>query len=182
MTSYIPNSYGSALDPGTLGACSGGQVHPMAPNNNSYHRQLSNYAYSSYGNQAMYPRFPPYDRLEVRPIDNTQPEDYYRHCENTKPINSSGTTAESARQYGGSSIPEPEMTGFGNCALSENSGYINKRSPGEFPKPDTPTSSPNDSDGCSAPIDGSGDVGANNSTSDVPVYPWMRSQYGKDQE
>ncbi|XP_041372251.1 homeobox protein Hox-B7a-like [Gigantopelta aegis] len=184
MSSYIPNSYGSSLDPGALGPCSGGQMHPMASNNNatSYHRQLSNYAYSSYGNQAMYPRFPPYDRLDVRPIENNHTDDYYRQCENTKPIGSSNTSSDSARQYGGASVPEPEIPGFGNCALSENNGYINKRSPGEFPKPDTPTSSPNDSDGCSATNDGSGEVGGSNSTSDVPVYPWMRSQYGPNRK
>ncbi|XP_067686808.1 homeobox protein Hox-B6-like [Haliotis asinina] len=179
MSSYIPNSYNTSLDPTSLGSCNGGQIH-MTPNS-SYPsvRQLQNYSYSSYNAQSMYPRFPSYDRLDVRSMGgHAQSNDFYRTHENTNP------NSENCRQFG-ERIPEADIPEFSSCKLNGGHGYSDKDTVTDLPQSDSPSPSPHGSDGYPAgcPNETGGDTGSDsNSTSTLPVYPWMRSQYGPNRK
>lgn len=176
MSSYIPNSYNTSLEPTSLGSCNGGQIH-MTPNS-SYPsvRQLQNYSYSSYNTQSMYPRFPSYDRIDVRSMGgHVQSNDFYRTHENSNP------NSENCRQFG-ERIPETDVPEFNSCKLNGGHGYSEKDTVSDLPQSDSPSPSPQGSDGYPAgcPNETGGDTGSDsNSTSTLPVYPWMRSQYGE---
>ncbi|XP_050404511.1 homeobox protein Hox-B6 [Patella vulgata] len=171
MSAYMPNSY-NPIDNSLMTQCNGGQTNLTNGPDYAAVRQMTNYhAYSPYGAQPTYPRFPPYDRLEVRPINSQQNPDYYqRHSTSLPNDNNNCSDYSNLQQY---SSYKQHITG---------PRFIEKDcSPPDLTHPDSPDHSPHGSDGFGGGENPGEDDKEDDSTP-VPMYPWMRSQYGPNRK
>nr|QCF47222.1 Antp [Lottia goshimai] len=168
MSAYMPNSY-NHMDNSLMTQCNGGPTnHANGPDYASV-RQMTGYGYGSYSSQPTYPRFPPYDRLDVRPINTHQnTTDYYRNT-NIHIDNNNSVDYPSMQPYSTYKQHVPVHR------------YPDKDSPPDLSHPDSPQHSPHGSDGF-----GGGENQADDDKDDdsapVPMYPWMRSQYGPNRK
>lgn len=199
MSTYLPNSYLPALQPTGMGSFGSG--HPTQ-NGNAYHsaRQISDYNYTSPLNShnvaaaaaaaaAAYPRFPPYNRIDVRPLTTQSTQDttaYLRHSQQTQvsveATNSSPIHHPCTRDYAGSVGEHPDIPQFTSCTQQQppetnfcdpQTDKHNLSSHPNTPSPVSPaanTTGINSSDGSPNSTD--------TSSTNLPIYPWMRSQYG----
>lgn len=175
MSSYLPNSY-SSFRSGTGTSCGNGM---LTSNNFTYIRQIDNYhSLTDEDSEGIYPRFPPYNRVDVRPISS--------HCNNSFLRNNVSTSTKT------NTLQE------NSDKTKINRNYTKlptiKKDPNQLSdKPAQRETTPNSTKFCHSPKDFSPkknppSVDAKSSsdeenpesdnTSDKPIYPWMKSQYG----
>lgn len=153
------------------------------------HHQPIHYA----NHQPQYPRFPPYDRLDVKHCvdvpNQVEPSPYYNSCgPNVVPPPSQGHSPSLTSMQ---SQPQPyECTGRGSITPPSLEGS-NGPNGGQYGacKMQPTLLSHNDSmtplcpDSPSPQMYGSGPMGSpsqnSNSAISSPLYPWMRSQFGE---
>lgn len=164
----MPNSFNAGLQSASSTACSIGQNLSTTNGYNTVrHMQGFSSVYQNLNSNAIYPRFPPYDRMEARTLSQDN-NSYYRHNlthgERTSPpvnppeytnLATSDIPQFSNFKHDGDSSP------FG-IECHTNNGISNPNSP----SPVSPGLTGNNSDSGSNPH--------------APVYPWMRSQYGEN--
>lgn len=199
---------------GPLGGAGGVGPPQLLP----YSHQHAHHQPIHYGSHQPYPRFPPYDRLEVKhcPDGSSQPDTspYYNNCptapsslpptpqqqqQTQPPPTSQGPPSlatlqqqqqqqplpPTTQQYecGRGSITPPSLDGsngpqYGNCKMQ--SSMVSHSDPMTPIGPSSPSPQHLQQQ---HPIYGSGPIGSPNQNSNSaihsPIYPWMRSQFGK---
>lgn len=207
MSTYLPNSYLTPLQPSGMGSF--GASHP-SQNGNGYHtaRPITDYSYpTSLSNHnaaaaaavaaAAYPRFPPYNRIDVRPLTTQSGQDtssYLRH--NQQPqvpsavegTNSSPIHHPCPRDYTGGVSDHSDIPQFSSCTQQQQQHQPQQQPEANFCEPqqdkhnishpNTPSPvSPSANNAGVNSSDGSPNS-TDNSATTLPIYPWMRSQYG----
>lgn len=184
MSGYLPNSYSgvAALNPGPGNVCNGAPL----PASNTYTgvRQIQDYAYHTFPNHANYPRFPPYNRLDVRPISSHPVDNYYPDTRYSQNLNSSHSQCTN-NQF--SDLTPRELEKFSSCTRNTISAYDPREtnlSNHSSPSPTSPTQdnygNANDNDSKSNDEGEDEALDGDENSSNFPIYPWMRSQYGED--
>ncbi|KAG8186414.1 hypothetical protein JTE90_023145 [Oedothorax gibbosus] len=202
MTSYY-NAPGPYLgDPAQHGYTNNPQQQngdSCDPQRNSYHLQQPHYASSSPAQGATYPRFPPYDRLEIRAITSEDSEsppqqhnNYYPQQQqgppqpaHQAPLNHPNAYVPNAQDSGGCrGSPEQQMQQqFPSCKMQQMDPYppqhcAQQSSPVHSPQHMYPQPPPQNH---VQPPQPNGpqqnNVQPNALGTGSPLYPWMKSQF-----
>ena len=150
MSSYYPaNTYiGNVQGNNTTDQYTGPNSPPMTASYPPMQRSPGGFEGSQQA-QPQYPRFPPYDRLDIRPINSSQAQQYY---------NQSSPCREEYTQNG------QAMPQYNSCKLqAEGDLGVESYSVNPPPPPAQPQQNNNNSP----------------QQTTIPIYPWMRSQFGK---
>ncbi|CAH1773436.1 unnamed protein product [Owenia fusiformis] len=161
-----------------------GHNSPMTTNYQNSPRTATIYDDTS---QPAYPRFPPYDRLDIRPIQsNQQPQGGYYNQNTIARDNrddyshTNGQQLSPIQRYSSCKISDDTVESYLAGAVADHTTplYENNNSPPlqtsiSPPQPQAPqTETPNQNQS----------QNQNSTQQQIPIYPWMRSQFGPDRK